>query len=990
MRLYLNEKPRTFVITTSTHALVIRHPNPTYKHRSLRNFLHGHKHNKDNGKDSSKVLVEFVLKDFINLSAFRDVTPKNSKLIGFLGLLSLKNKIYLGFITNDDFVASPTADEKIYRILGTEFYCLNNDEYDYLLNRNYESLGHLESERVKYPASSVRKLLSSGAFYYSKQFDITSTIQERGFGRTDFRLIADSAYFEQFHWNKFMLGELLEFRNRLTASEQKQIDQSGFLTIIVRGYAKTVNTQIGGEEAMMTLISKQSCAKEGPLFGDWGCDGNGYVSNYLESEIVLYTDKFCLSYVLIRGNAPMYWELENSFTTKGLLAANGKKILFPRSFEASQEAFVRHIERIAIQFGDVHIFNELSNKSYKGVLNASLEEQIKYFVQHREQSALDFRLSYTHLPIPAARVRKLWYTAQNPYDIVATFANSAVNFGALFYENSSNTFIGKQLGVFRINSFDSLNKANFLSKVISQEVIKLAFQDIGIDLERELYTKHAKLWEENDRQITKMVMNYVSYSDKLKTSTQSHASSVKTHIKKNYLKGVVDTTKPNELALLKLLGRLQDQQAITLHNPLHDYVARELSSRQKEFTSQLQISVFASTFNVNGTVYEGDIDSWIYPTDVKHDLVFLGLQEIVELKPGQIVNTDLRNKTQWERKILGCLSKRDKYMTMWSGQLGGLVLLLFVKESQVKYVSNVEFTFKKTGLGGVAANKGGVAVSFKYSDTSMCFVSSHFAAGLSNDEERHHNYKTLVKGMKFTKNRRIPDHDVVLWVGDFNYRINLPNDQVKSLILQKKWGKLLEFDQLNQQMASGESFPFFAEQEILFPPTYKFDNGTKIYDTSEKQRVPAWTDRILYKSRQNAIKPNGYNCVQNIIFSDHRAVYAVFEVTVKIVNYAIKKSISNQLYESYKLKHGELQDIASLSFDVGKKIIDYDNDNLPPPSTDKEKWWLKDGKPAKVTISALNSERNDLVINPWHPINPFVRTNEPEFVPLKELQGMLT
>ena len=46
---------------------------------------------------------------------------------------------------------------------------------------------------------------------------------------------------------------------------------------------------IGNDEALLTLISKQSCAKEGPLFGDWGSDGNGFVSNYLESEIIIYT-----------------------------------------------------------------------------------------------------------------------------------------------------------------------------------------------------------------------------------------------------------------------------------------------------------------------------------------------------------------------------------------------------------------------------------------------------------------------------------------------------------------------------------------------------------------------------------------------------------------------------------------------------------------------------------------------------------------------------
>ena len=143
----------------------------------------------------------------------------------------------------------------------------------------------------------------------------------------------------------------------------------------------------------------------------------------------------------------------------------------------------------------------------------------------------------------------------------------------------------------------------------------------------------------------------------------------------------------------------------------------------------------------------------------------------------------------------------------------------------------------KTGLGGVSANKGGIAVSFKFSDTTICFVSAHLAAGLSNIEERHQNYKALIKGIQFSKNRRIQNHDAVIWLGDFNYRIDLTNDQVKPMILQKLYAKIFECDQLNKQMANGESFPFFQNKKLT---SHQLINLIK---------VPKFT--ILVKSRES-------------------------------------------------------------------------------------------------------------------------------------------
>ena len=49
-------------------------------------------------------------------------------------------------------------------------------------------------------------------------------------------------------------------------------------------------------------------------------------------------------------------------------------------------------------------------------------------------------------------------------------------------------------------------------------------------------------------------------------------------------------------------------------------------------------------------------------------------------------------------------------------------------------------------------------------------------------------------------------------------------------------------------------FRAFIEGKIAFAPTYKYDLFSEDYDTSEKLRIPAWTDRVLWRRRKPRYK----------------------------------------------------------------------------------------------------------------------------------------
>jgi inositol polyphosphate 5-phosphatase INPP5B/F len=121
----------------------------------------------------------------------------------------------------------------------------------------------------------------------------------------------------------------------------------------------------------------------------------------------------------------------------------------------------------------------------------------------------------------------------------------------------------------------------------------------------------------------------------------------------------------------------------------------------------------------------------------------------------------------------------------------------------------------------------------------------------------------------------------VFWIGDLNYRIDLPGGKVRSAILNGRHLDLLVHDQLFLQRLEGNCFLEFTEAPITFLPTYKYDSGTNTYDTSEKMRDPAWCDRILWMG--DAVYAHiSYNR-HEILSSDHRPVSAVLKVAARTI-----------------------------------------------------------------------------------------------------------
>lgn len=238
----------------------------------------------------------------------------------------------------------------------------------------------------------------------------------------------------------------------------------------------------------------------------------------------------------------------------------------------------------------------------------------------------------------------------------------------------------------------------------------------------------------------------------------------------------------------------------------------------------------------------------------------------------------VQSKEQWETRLARTLG--SDYVMLRSHTMVAIHLAVFIHTSLQPIVSAIRSADIGTGW-AKQGNKGAVAVSCQVGATSLLCVCCHLTSGQNSIKRRNLDFDRINRELRLNEETGplTESFDAVVWLGDLNYRINGPKASVEMLIAQGQLGVLLESDQLGLERRHARLPGDLLEGEIRFQPTYRFDHGTDTYDTSRKQRVPSWCDRILYRSRKNGLKLVQYSSLMDLRLSDHKPVFAHFELT---------------------------------------------------------------------------------------------------------------
>ena len=306
------------------------------------------------------------------------------------------------------------------------------------------------------------------------------------------------------------------------------------------------------------------------------------------------------------------------------------------------------------------------------------------------------------------------------------------------------------------------------------------------------------------------------------------------------------------------------------------------------------------------------------------DLYAIALQEIVDVTAPEnyLRPADPKIAAGWVANVKAALPRG--YALVASTQLIGMFLMVAASPRIQPLVSSVSTATVGTGLMGYVGNKGGVGVRIVLGETTrVVFINCHLAAFQNGAERRNWDHAEIVRRMVFEKVKRdilagypevgglaapvteekegLEKADLVFWTGDLNYRVDLPNDEIRKAMepyipeefpptipseaplsptvasparmltftfppvsalpsiptpymteggLDLAVRTMLAQDQLYAQQTLEKAFKWYKEGKITFLPTYKYDVGTLgVWDSSEKKRAPAYCDRVLWKMK---------------------------------------------------------------------------------------------------------------------------------------------
>uniref|UniRef100_H3A7J4 phosphatidylinositol-3,4,5-trisphosphate 5-phosphatase n=1 Tax=Latimeria chalumnae TaxID=7897 RepID=H3A7J4_LATCH len=327
------------------------------------------------------------------------------------------------------------------------------------------------------------------------------------------------------------------------------------------------------------------------------------------------------------------------------------------------------------------------------------------------------------------------------------------------------------------------------------------------------------------------------------------------------------------------------------------------------------ISVFIGTWNMGSVTPPKNITSWVgsrglgktldeMAVTIPHDIYVFGTQE-----------NSIGDK-EWVDFLRGVLKECTEidFKQPTVSQILTDIRNVMICSSQLMILSKKKNRTLLFGVHDCLVLKKKISFFFFFCGPSLSLslsLSPSPSLFSSPDARRNQNYLDILRLLSLG-DKQLSSFDISLrfthlfWFGDLNYRLDMDIQEILNYISRKEFEPLLKVDQLNLEKEKNKVFLRFSEEEIGFPPTYRYERGSRDTYVWQKQKttgvrtnVPSWCDRILWKSYpETHIICNSYGCTDDIVTSDHSPVFGAFEVGVTS-QFVSKKGLQKSSEQAY-------------------------------------------------------------------------------------------
>lgn len=376
---------------------------------------------------------------------------------GVLGILNLLSGPHLVVVSKKKRVGSLTSDNHIiWRLEEVSILPYSRSDHHLRLDQRETNQEHLKL---------VEDLFKTPHFYFSNTLDLSNTQQRLdGLYENDVKGHKGplSSASRTFTWNRHMLcnGGLLQ-----------NADFHPWCIVLIHGAVLIHECSINGKLFRWTLLSRRSNKRSGTRFYRRGCDSDGNVANFVETEQLVEHKETLTSFVQIRGSIPLFW---SQIPTLAYMPV--PKL---RDNNDHEQAFNRHFERLVHSYGQQVAVNLINHTKREGLLERKFRylHEMSQFRSHIDYEAFDF-----HAECKQLRWDRLHF-------LVGKLLDRLNKFGC--FVQSRGVVSRLQTGVVRTNCMDCLDRTNVVQSLFAAENLTQVLRTVNIMPEGDVVTAHA-------------------------------------------------------------------------------------------------------------------------------------------------------------------------------------------------------------------------------------------------------------------------------------------------------------------------------------------------------------------------------------------------------------------------------------------------------------------------------------------------------------------